>query len=215
MTMTCVSTPIQQQFERLVQRSRRRAYNHAYRLTGNAADAEDITQDAYLRAWHNFGSYNANRSFEGWLFRIITNRALDLYRHAQRVRNYSLEAPKVLDTEGNSVTYEHADTTANPELIVLGSILEEGLGIALLRLPSDYRETILLCDVEQCTYQEIAERMQCAQGTVRSRVHRARRLLRSYLDINNIIRPADARQRFHSTLPASGTLPAFPTGSLS
>ncbi|MCW3100982.1 MAG: polymerase sigma factor, sigma-70 family [Chthonomonadaceae bacterium] len=191
MTMTRITTPSQQQFEQLVQCSRRRAYNLAYRLTGNAADTEDITQDAYLRAWRHFGSYNADRSFESWLFRIITNRALDLYRHKKRARNCSLDAPRFTDTAGNSPAYEQADPAADPERIVLGPLLEERLEAALLRLPTDYRKTILLCDVEQYTYQEIADRMQCALGTVRSRIHRARRLLRSYLEIDSSIRPSE------------------------
>ena len=93
MSTLAPSLSTQQEFERLFQRSRRRAYNLAYRLTGNAADAEDVTQDAYVRAWHNFETYDANRSFEGWLFRIITNRVIDMRRRQKRVPMYSLDTP--------------------------------------------------------------------------------------------------------------------------
>jgi RNA polymerase sigma-70 factor (ECF subfamily) len=182
--MTALSTPSvsQHEFEALFQRSHRRAYNLAYRLTGNAADAEDVTQDAYLRAWNNIASYDINRSFEGWLFRIITNRVIDLRRRQKRVPMYSLDTPIQGDEDGQMLAHEFADPNSNPEDIVIGPIMEERLQKALASLPADYREAILLCDVEQRSYQEIADVMHCAIGTVRSRIHRARVMLRKYLE---------------------------------
>ncbi|MCW3054083.1 MAG: polymerase sigma factor, sigma-70 family [Chthonomonadales bacterium] len=172
----------QQEFERLFQRTRRRAYGLAYRLTGNAADAEDVAQDAYVRAWHNFDSYDGSRSFEGWLFRIITNRVIDLRRHQKRVPMYSLDTPIYGDEEGQPPAHEFAAPNSDPEDIVIGPILEEKLQSALTALPADYRTAILLCDVEQRSYEEIAAIMHCAIGTVRSRIHRARVLLRKHLE---------------------------------
>lgn len=172
----------QHEFEKLFQRSQRRAYNLAYRLTGNVADAEDVTQDAYVRAWHNFESYDASRSFEGWLFRIITNRVIDLRRRQKRVPMYSLDTPVQGDEDGQPISHEFAAPDSDPEQIVVEPVMEERLQQALAALPADYREAILLCDVEQRSYQEIAEVMQCAIGTVRSRIHRARVMLRRYLE---------------------------------
>lgn len=172
----------QQDFEHLFQRSQRRAYNLAYRLTGNAADAEDVTQDAYVRAWHNFDSYDATRSFEGWLFRIITNRVIDLRRRQKRVPMYSLDSPIQGDEDGHPLAHEFAAPDSDPEQIVVGPVMEERLQRALAALPTDYRTAILLCDVEQRSYQEIADRMRCALGTVRSRIHRARVMLRKRLE---------------------------------
>lgn len=182
--MTALSTPMvsQREFEALFQRSHRRAYNLAYRLTGNAADAEDVTQDAYLRAWNNISSYDANRSFEGWLFRIITNRVIDLRRRQKRVPMYSLDTPIHSDEDGQMLAHEFAAPDSDPEDLVIGPIMEERLQQALASLPADYREAILLCDVEQRSYQEIADVMHCAIGTVRSRIHRARVMLRKYLE---------------------------------
>lgn len=178
---SALMTP-QQEFEDLFRRSRRRAYNLAYRLTGNMADAEDVTQDAYVRAWHNFDSYDASRSFEGWLFRIITNRAIDLRRRQKRVPMYSLDTPLTSDDDGQALSHEFAAPDSNPEEIVVKPILDERLYNALEALPSDYRTAILLCDVEQRSYQEISDVMHCAIGTVRSRIHRARVMLRKYLE---------------------------------
>ena len=170
------------EFELLFRRSHRRAYNLAYRLTGNAADAEDVTQDAYVRAWHNFDSYDANRSFEGWLFRIITNRVIDLRRRQKRVPIYSLDSPIQGDDDGQPLAHEFAAPNSDPEQIVVGPVMEERLQEALASLPNDYRRAILLCDVEQRSYQEIADQMHCAIGTVRSRIHRARVMLRKRLE---------------------------------
>ncbi len=190
-TMT-IASGSQQEFERLFQRSQRRAYNLAYRLTGNAADAEDVAQDAYVRAWHNFDSYDSSRSFEGWLFRIITNRVIDLRRRQKRVPMYSLDTPIYGDEEGQPLAHEFAAPNSNPEEIVIGPILEEKLQSALAALPADYRTAILLCDVEQRSYQDIAATMHCAIGTVRSRIHRARVMLRKHLETGST-RPRSRR----------------------
>jgi len=182
MATTSMMIGSQREFERLFQRSQRRAYNLAYRLTGNATDAEDVTQDAYVRAWHNFASYDASRSFEGWLFRIITNRVIDLRRRQKRVPMYSLDTPVHGDEDGQPLAHEFAAPDSDPEQIVIGPIMEERLQMALAALPDDYRAAILLCDVEQRSYQEIADSMHCAIGTVRSRIHRARVMLRKHME---------------------------------
>lgn len=182
MTSNTATATHQQEFERLFQRSQRRAYNLAYRLTGNMADAEDVAQDAYVRAWHNFDTYDASRSFEGWLFRIITNRVIDLRRRQKRVPMYSLDTPITGDDDGQPFAHEFAAPDSDPEEIVIGPIMDERLQEALAALPNDYRAAILLCDVDQRSYQEIADTMDCAIGTVRSRIHRARVMLRKNLE---------------------------------
>lgn len=185
MAMTSTMISPQREFEQLFQRSQRRAYNLAYRLTGNATDAEDVTQDAYVRAWHNFDSYDANRSFEGWLFRIITNRVIDLRRRQKRVPMYSLDTPVQGDDDGQPLAHEFAAPDGNPEQLVVGPVMDERLQEALTALPEDYRQAIMLCDVEQRSYQEIADSMHCAIGTVRSRIHRARVMLRKYMEVGS------------------------------
>ena len=185
--MTALSNfnSIQTEFEQLFQRSQRRAYNLAFRLTGNTADAEDVTQDAYLRAWDNFATYDSNRSFEGWLFRIITNRVIDMRRRQKRVPMFSLDNPIHGDDDGQPMSHEFAAPDSDPMKLVIEPVMEEKLQSALAALPEDYRMSILLCDVEQRSYQEIADMMHCAIGTVRSRIHRARVMLRKKLDATN------------------------------
>lgn len=202
--MTALSTTItsQREFEALFQRSHRRAYNLAYRLTGNATDAEDVTQDAYVRAWNNFANYDSSRSFEGWLFRIITNRVIDMRRRQKRVPMYSLDTPIQGDDDGQMLAHEFAAPDSNPEQIVVSPVMEERLQQALAALPADYRDAILLCDVEQRSYQEIADVMHCAIGTVRSRIHRARVMLRKYLESGT----APGRTRRTATAKSADTL---------
>ncbi len=182
MTTATATFPNRSEFEQLFRRSQRRAYNLAYRLTGNVADAEDVTQDAYVRAMDNFATYDANRSFEGWLFRIITNRVIDMRRRQKRVPIYSLDNPINGDDDGQPLSHEFASEGSDPAEILLAPIMEERLQKALAALPDDYRIAILLCDVEQRSYQDIAARMDCAIGTVRSRIHRARVMLRKSLE---------------------------------
>ena len=207
MTMTSTMVGPQREFERLFQRSQRRAYNLAYRLTGNATDAEDVTQDAYVRAWNNFDSYDATRSFEGWLFRIITNRVIDMRRRQKRVPMYSLDTPVQGDEDGQPLAHEFAAPDSKPEQIVLSPIMDERLQEALTALPEDYRRAIMLCDVDQRSYQEIADSMHCAIGTVRSRIHRARVMLRKFMEAGSTIRTRKAVAPRIST-PAPSTAPA-------
>jgi RNA polymerase sigma-70 factor, ECF subfamily len=171
----------QQRFERLSQRSQHRAYRLAYSLTGNAADAEDITQDAYIRAWYHFERYDPNRSFESWVFRIILNRVIDLYRRKKRLEIETLDMT-ILGVDGQPLALEFTAPDSDPQDIFLGTIREERVQQALAALPEEYRQAFLLCAVEERSYQEIADTLHCAVGTVRSRVHRARVRLRRALE---------------------------------
>jgi RNA polymerase sigma-70 factor (ECF subfamily) len=173
-----------QLFEALYTRSQRRAYNLAYRLTGNATEAEDITQDAFVRAWNNFEHYDSARPFEGWLFRIITNRVIDMRRRQKRVPIYSIDAPLPSDPNGQPLRYDFAAPEANPEERLMNTELAEPLQKALSQLPEDYRQAIFMCDIYGHSYQEIAEEMGCAIGTVRSRIHRARVILRKQMSLS-------------------------------
>ena len=101
-----ITSSEQEQFALLYRRSYRRMYRLAYRLTGNAADAEDLAQDAYVRAWRHFDQYKADGSFEGWLSRILTNRAIDRARRKNRVPMYSLDGPRYINTQGEPEEFE-------------------------------------------------------------------------------------------------------------
>jgi RNA polymerase sigma-70 factor (ECF subfamily) len=167
-------------FEILINRSNRKAFNLALRLTGNVSDAEDIVQDAYVRAWSRFGDYDPSRPFEAWLFRIITNRAIDVVRRNKFLTIYSLDNYLDANSRGESRTMEIPDPETDPEWIVVSPIMDERLEQCLAMLPARSRTALLLADVEHRSYQEIAVTMNCAMGTVRSRIYRARVALRDY-----------------------------------
>jgi len=168
-------------FERLMRRHEKQAYHVAYRLTGNHADAEDLTQEAFVRAFRFFDTYRRDLPFEKWLFCIISNLFVDEIRKRSRLRTRSLDEPIGSDPD-SSTTVEIPDTTTSPERVVLHEELDEKIQKALAALPAEFRQTVLLADIEGRSYEEIADAMQCSIGTVRSRLHRARKMLRTRLD---------------------------------
>lgn len=170
------------EFDGLVQRYHKQAYNIAYRLTGNHADAEDLTQEAFLRAFRFFDHYRRDLPFENWLFRIMSNLFVDDLRRRPKARIHSLDAPVGGDPTSESNAYlEIPDNRENPERVVLHEELDEQIQKALNVLPPDFRMTVILADIEGMSYEEISETMKCSLGTVRSRLHRGRKMLRGRL----------------------------------
>ncbi|MDE2126367.1 MAG: sigma-70 family RNA polymerase sigma factor [Armatimonadetes bacterium] len=169
------------EFQRLIERTKRQAYNMAYRMTGNREDAEDLTQEAYLRAYRSFGTYNRQMPFESWFFRILSNLFIDLVRRKPKIRPLSLDQPVSDEESDTNLILQVADESANPEHQVLDAMLDENLQAALDSLPDPFRIAVLMCDVEGMSYEAIGKAMHSSIGTVRSRIHRGRTLLRKRL----------------------------------
>ena len=173
----------QARFNELMDLTQRKVYNMAYRLAGNRPDAEDLTQEAFVRAYRSFGDYEGDRPFENWIFRIVTRLYLDLLRNRRRrISAVSYDAPIHRDAGDDGVYFEVADDAASPEDRLLDSTFSEDLQTALGRLSDQQRELIELADVQQVPYAEIAERLGTPVGTIRSRLHRTHKLLRSTLE---------------------------------
>jgi len=182
------------EFEQLFQRSYHRAYNAAYRMMGNSTDAEDLTQEAFVRVWASFDRYDRTRPFEGWLFRILSNLAIDRWRRRAGASVCSLEAEgtgahayRPGRNYGGTRDGRHATLLAcladdRPSSMPEQSFLREEAGNrvrrALSALPGDYRKAVVLADVQGYSYEEIAHHVGCPVGTIRSRLHRGRQLLR-------------------------------------
>lgn len=166
-----------QLFESLMRDSHRSAYSLALRLTGNPSEAEDLVQEAYLRAFRFFHRYDTSLPFTSWLYRILTNAHIDSVRRSGRIRTTSLDQ---VGPDSNG-TWEIADEEAIPDRVMLKDELEEPLQLGLMAMSPDFRIAVLLADVEGMAYEEIAEVMQTSIGTVRSRIHRGRKQLREYL----------------------------------
>ncbi len=170
------------EFEKLVERTQRQAYNIAYRMTGNRDDAEDLTQEAYLRAYRSFSTYNRQMPFESWFFRILSNLFIDLLRRRPKQKPLSLDQPMGDEESEENLLLQLPDEDANPERNLMDQVMDERLQKALAALPEPFRVAVLLCDVEGHSYEEIAQIMKSSIGTVRSRIHRGRSLLRRQMD---------------------------------
>lgn len=169
-------------FERLAQKTRKRVYRLAFRLSGNQTDAEDLTQEAYLRAYKNFHNFHEERPFENWVLRIVSRLFLDLLRHRdRRVKPASLDAS--WGDAGETPAMEVADLAPTAESLLVDSELDERLTHALRQLSAEQRTLVVLADIEGVAYKEIAELFGAPVGTIRSRLHRTHRQLRKLLEV--------------------------------
>ena len=164
-------------FESLIRDTYKQAYGLAYRLTGNVAEAEDLVQESFLRAYRFFHRYDQSLPFTSWLYRIMTNAHIDMVRRRGRLKTTSLEAS---GTDG-STTWELPDMDASPDRIMLSHALDEPVQKALTSMTPEFRTAVLLADVEGLAYEEVADIMRTSVGTVRSRIHRGRKQIRTYL----------------------------------
>jgi len=167
------------EFAQLVQEYGERAYSFAYRLAGNETQARDLVQEAFTRAYEHRGDYDPARPFHSWLFRILQNIYLDSVRRYAARHQVSLDAPRG-DEES---AWEEILAGPDPEPIQQLSRAEQGRRVqqALEKLPIHYRTAVVLCDLEKFSYEEIAVMMKCPVGTVRSRIHQGRVLLRNII----------------------------------
>lgn len=166
-------------FDELVSRYHRQAYNIAYRMTGNHADAEDLTQEAFIRAFRFFGQYKRELPFDSWLYKIMSNVFVDTLRRRPKAHIRSLDAP--IATEDGEATMDIADDGPSPEEQLISQQMDHRLQGALNSLPEDFRLAVIYADIEGFSYEEIADAMNCSIGTVRSRLHRGRKMLRERL----------------------------------
>ena len=167
-------------FEALVGRYEQRVYTIAYRMAGNDADAKDLAQEAFLRVFRAWRSIDPSAHLDSWLYRIVTNLFIDMLRRRPRARMESLDAP-VSTRSGGEIVREIADDRAGPEADVVDQQMEADVQQALVALHPDLRAVVVLSDIEGYAYEEIAETLGIPVGTVKSRLHRARKTLHARL----------------------------------
>ncbi len=153
-------------------------YNFALKLTANNDDAEDLVQDTIVKAYRFFSSYEKGTNAKGWLFRILKNSYINNYRKASK-------QPQKVDYDEIEPFYEtirsEQSNTTDMESNMYGQLMDDDVTGALSRLPEDFRTVVLLCDIEGFTYEEIANMLDVPIGTIRSRLHRGRNLLKAEL----------------------------------
>jgi RNA polymerase sigma-70 factor (ECF subfamily) len=168
-------------------------YATGLRMTRDPRDAEDLVQDTMLSAYRFFNKFEPGTNCKAWLFKILTNTFINKYRKRVRER----EVRDVIDHEDTPslMSEDVAEASRDPEGTIIGSLLSDDVKKALDAVPYDYRMAVVLCDLEEFSYKEIADIMDCPVGTVMSRLHRGRRLLqkslRDYAVQQGIVKEAD------------------------
>jgi RNA polymerase sigma-70 factor (ECF subfamily) len=169
-----------EEFERLTLEYLDPLYSAALRLAKNERDAEDLIQDTFLRAYRFFDKFERGTNLKAWLFRILTNTFINRYR--RRVKERS-----VVDGHEREAVHElfnsrdASEAAGNPEQYFFDRLLSDDVLKAIDALPQDFRMVVVLADLQEFSYKEIAEILKCPVGTVMSRLYRGRRLLQKSL----------------------------------
>ena len=149
-------------------------YNYALKMTGSPDDADDLVQETYLKAFRFFDKFEQGTNSKAWMFRILKNSYINDYRKIKK-------EPNKVDYEDIQNFYENIKSTdvkaQHVEEDSFSKLLDDDLTGAITNLPEDFRTVIILSDIEGFTYEEIADFIDCPVGTVRSRLHRARKML--------------------------------------
>lgn len=155
-------------------------------MAGNHDDAEDLIQESVLEALRYFHYFQPGTRFDRWFYRIMTNNFIDRSRKSSRYKTLSIDQPS--DYQGEELPgMEIPDPRSDPEIEVVDEVMDDRIQAAINRLPKEFRSVVVLSDIEELSYEEISQILKCPIGTVRSRLHRGRNMLRGmlqdYLDV--------------------------------
>lgn len=167
------------EFEKLAKKHQRDIFSAALRLTGNYNDAEDLSQEAFVKAYVAFDQFQSGTNFRAWLMRILTNTHINRYR--QRKRSPDTIAWEDYTAQGERHVAEERSLESGPDEKVLAKVPDEVITPALHNLPAEFREAVILSDIHELSYKEIAQALNIPLGTVRSRIFRGRKILREAL----------------------------------
>ncbi|HEY3358918.1 MAG TPA: sigma-70 family RNA polymerase sigma factor [Polyangia bacterium] len=184
---------LRQEFEREALPHLEALYGTAMRLTHNPREAEDLVQDAMLKAFRFFHRFEEGTNAKAWLFKILHNTFINRYRKRLREQRL-LEELERADHYGQLLAGEASAAGPDPERSLVGKMLADDVQRALAEVPPDFRMAVILADLEDFSYKEVADIMECPVGTVMSRLYRGRRILQrrlhDYAVAQGIVRPA-------------------------
>lgn len=165
-------------FEELIKDYKKMAYNIALRVLRNKEDAEDISQEALIKVFKNISSFNMKSSFKVWLYRIVMNTCFD-FKRKKNIVTYSLDKP--LENDESEIMQEIPDNTYNPDVVIQNELESQMLYESIDSLDDDFRVIIVLRDIQGLSYKDIASVLSCNEGTVKSRLNRARSKLKEII----------------------------------
>ena len=165
-------------FEDLVTEYEKNVYSLTLRMTGNAEDAADMTQETFIKAYNSLSAFRGDSKFSVWLYRIATNVCLDFLRSRSRKPTVSLSME---DDDGEEVELDIADDSQSPERLLERGLTRDAVRRGLKALSAEYRQILLLREIQGLSYEEIGEAMGLEAGTVKSRIFRARKKLCAFL----------------------------------
>jgi RNA polymerase sigma factor (sigma-70 family) len=166
-------------FERLLKKYRKSVYYMLLKMVKNPDDAEDLTQEAFAKAFNSIEKFDSKFAFSTWLFRIATNNCIDFIRK-KRVQTVSIDAP-VEGDDGSSMRFDVRDENLDPNESMLKMQRKRYLTMAIERLPEKYRTLVQLRYFQELSYEEVANELQIPLGTVKAQLFRARELLNQEL----------------------------------
>ncbi len=168
-------------FNEIVLRYKSKVYNYIFRMVHHALDAEDLTQETFLRAYLSIRSFQSRASLNTWLFRIATNQCIDYSRKNKKIQAMTSSLSMEGEDEDSEAQRDIPDVAFDPQRMLLNQELGHVLNKALGELPEKLRTVVLLYDIEGLPYDEISEIVGCPLGTVKSRLFNARSALREKL----------------------------------
>lgn len=166
-------------FEELIKQSQKRVFNIAYKMMGNYDDANELAQEAFIKAYKSIKKFKGNSLFSTWIYRITTNVCLDELRRRRNKKTISLD--EEIKYNDGEIKWQIKDESPGPEKIFGEKEFKRLVNQYIESLPVDYKTVIILRDIQGFTYKEIAEILNSPEGTIKSRINRARKALRDIL----------------------------------
>ncbi|MGE5404502.1 MAG: sigma-70 family RNA polymerase sigma factor [Candidatus Saccharibacteria bacterium] len=174
-------------FEELVGKYQHKVYSLSFRYMGNEDDANDMAQEAFIKAYRSLKSFKGDSSFSTWLYRITANVCLDELRKRKRTLHMiSLDEP-VATLDGDDMERDIADSSPTADIMYERKELEEQLQGVIMTLKPEHRSVVVLRDVMDLTYEDMADILQCSVGTIKSRLSRAREILRKKISDRELL----------------------------
>lgn len=168
-------------FDILVEKYYKKIYNLAYRFVGDAEEANDLAQEIFTAAYQNLKKFRGDAKFSTWLFQIATNRGKNRFKYLKRRGYFAGRGQQESDDERDSSQRAIPDYSTNPETLLAGKQIQKIVQDAIDDLDPDHKEIVILRDIEGFSYDEIAQMLNLPEGTTKSRLHRARMVVKEKL----------------------------------